>query len=751
MKKFKSYSLSVKLVIMLLVLTTGQIVSGQGVRQIHLIMNPKPTVNFGVSTNSQPPMTANFSDSSSIAPGSVTSWVWNFGDGNTSNIKNPIHTYSSPGFYNVTLTATSQAGCEASLTKTVLIENSGGISIAVNNPIQCSSGNSFTYTGTGIPSSYTYLWDFGDGGTSTSANPTHNYATSGTFNIRLIVSATGQSTVKDTAYLSISVVPTPNVFGINHVYCSGEQVPAYYFTGNLPGTVYKWNRILGQDIGIGLTQTSGVDSIPAFTAQNTGIQYLSPIYHVTPYYTADGLTCAGTGENFLMTVNPVPKMSDVIDRVYTNGQTVPTYIFTGNSQDANYSWRYLSGDVLEGIAATGDNQIPSFVAVNTGNTPLKALYEAVPDYTYANKTCIGIADTFSITILPNSSISFTNRVQICASEPEAMLLCVNKDSTAALYHKVTFGQKALEAGFINMNDFALLPSNGIHIAIPSGVEAGMYAGHLYIKRENAENYTDYDFAIDIIKTTRITQHLNSRIELCNTGGAIHLEVAAEGANLSYQWYKNGTPIAGATTAVYEKADSDSSDFGIYEVAVTGDCGTEMSKAATVVPSSIVVLQKWDDMIFVSNRDSLGNKREIKAYQWYRVYIDGSVMPINDKGQSQYYSEKDMQGTFAVEVTFADGSKQMSCPYTMIKVSKAVVKIYPNPGKSNERINVLLDLAGSKTEGSKIEIFDELGKLITQKTATGSITEFYLNVPSATYVFKITEPNGHITTQKVIIN
>ncbi len=746
MKNLKLYSLSGILAVILLI---SQMAFGQ-VRQVHLIMNPKPTANFGARLSTQIPMTLDFSDSSSISPGNVTGWSWDFGDGATSTLKNPTHTYAASGYYNVTLTVTSQVGCDGSVTKTVLMESTGNVDIVVNNPIQCSLGNSFTYAGTSVPSGYTYLWDFGDGGTSTLANPTHHYAASGSFNIRLIVSAASPSTVKDTAYLVIKVIPTPNVHGINHVYCNAEEVPAYYFTGDLAGTTYKWNRIIGQDIGIGLTQTSGTDSIPAFTAQNTGIQYLAPAYRVTPYYIADGLTCAGPGENFLITVNPVPQMADIVDRVYSNGQAVEAYTFTGNVHDADYTWRFLSGDVIQGLPATGNIQMPAFLAINNGTSPITALYEAVPSYSYANKTCTGIADTFSITVMPNSSVTFTSYAQTCGNEPEVALSCKNNNPSHPLYYKIIFSEKALEAGFININDFALLSGDSIYIVIPSSVEAGQYVGHLYVKNEYSDNNDIYDFVIDVMKATRITQQPSARVELCDANGFIHLEVVAEGANLNYQWYKNGAPITGATYAVYEKNNADYSDYGSYTVQVSGDCGTVTSSVSAVESNSIAVLQKWDDMIFVSNRDSAGNKREIKSYQWHRVYSDGSMMPISDKGQSQYYSETNMQGSFAAEVTFSDGSKQMSCPYAMVQTKKAIVKIYPNPGKSNEKINVFLDLAGNKTEGSKIEIFDESGRFIEKKIATGNTTEFYLNVPSATYVFRITEPNGHITTQKVII-
>ncbi len=312
----------------------------QGALPTRVAVNPLPAVNFGTSVSSFNPMILNFSDSSSVNPGVITGYNWDFGDGAVSTLENPQHTYNIPGYYDVTLTVGTQAGCDSSLTKTIFIKGVDSVSIAVNNAVRCLPDNSFAFTGIGVPASYTCQWDFGDGSVSNQASPVHYYADSGTFTVSLIVSAPAPSVDSDTAYATVKIVPIPNVRSINPVYCNGEEVPAYYFTGDVPGTVYMWNRILGQDTGIGLEQTSGVDSIPGFTAQNTGFQYLSPIYHVKPYYTVDGLTCAGTGENFMITVNPVPQIDDVTDRVYYNGQAVAAYNFTGNTPNTNYSWSF---------------------------------------------------------------------------------------------------------------------------------------------------------------------------------------------------------------------------------------------------------------------------------------------------------------------------------------------------------------------------------------------------------------------------
>ncbi len=80
--------------------------------------NVPPTANFTFTTNG---LTATFTDTSTDSDGTVVAWSWNFGDGGTSTLQNPVHTYAAAGTYNVTLTVTDNGGLQNSITKPVTV------------------------------------------------------------------------------------------------------------------------------------------------------------------------------------------------------------------------------------------------------------------------------------------------------------------------------------------------------------------------------------------------------------------------------------------------------------------------------------------------------------------------------------------------------------------------------------------------------------------------------------------------------
>lgn len=133
--------------------------------------------------------TANFTDTSVVYNDNAAIWTWDFGDGNTSTLQNPTHTYSGPGNYNVMLITESDLGCSDTTFMPITITSDPIADFLL--PTDCGLTVSFTDQSYippgGVGTIVSWEWDFGDGNTSVQQNPSHTYANAGTWNVQLVV------------------------------------------------------------------------------------------------------------------------------------------------------------------------------------------------------------------------------------------------------------------------------------------------------------------------------------------------------------------------------------------------------------------------------------------------------------------------------------------------------------------------------------------------------------------------------------
>jgi PKD repeat protein len=203
-----------------------------------------PVADFTVDTNSGPaPLAVKFSDTSS---GTINTWLWNFGDGVTSNLQSPSHTYNQAGTYNATLTVSNATGSDS---KTVLITVAAPppplpVASFTANPSSGPAPLTVQFTDTSSEAT-SWSWDFGDGSNSTTEFPTHKYGQAGNYTAKLTVRNTSGSNSKS---LSIAVsestspspVPDPPVADFT-ASTTGGQIPlTVQFTDTSTGEVTSW-------------------------------------------------------------------------------------------------------------------------------------------------------------------------------------------------------------------------------------------------------------------------------------------------------------------------------------------------------------------------------------------------------------------------------------------------------------------------------------------------------------------------------
>jgi PKD repeat protein len=154
--------------------------------------NQAPRADFEVACQD---LTCTFTDRSEDDDGSIASRRWNFGDGSTSSQRNPSHAYGSPGRYAVLLTVTDDDGVADTRTRTAEPQSPPPPPPQPNEPpqaefevecrdLRCTFVDRSTDDDGSVVS---WLWDFGDGATSSERNPSHSYAATGRYDVLLMV------------------------------------------------------------------------------------------------------------------------------------------------------------------------------------------------------------------------------------------------------------------------------------------------------------------------------------------------------------------------------------------------------------------------------------------------------------------------------------------------------------------------------------------------------------------------------------
>ena len=241
--------------------------------------NQPPTANFPVPSCSA--LTCNFTSTSSDPDGTIASYSWNFGDGATSTAANPSHSYTAAGTYTVTLTVTDNQGTSsAPFSRSVAVSPANQAPTA-NFTFSCSALScNFTSTSSDPDGSIaSYSWTFGDGGTSTAANPSHSYTAAGTYSVGLRVTDNqgAQSTIT-TKSVTVTVpnqAPTANFtfscsgLGCNFTSTSSDpdgSISAYSWTfgdgatSTLQNPSHTYTAAGTYSVGLRVTDNQGAQS-----------------------------------------------------------------------------------------------------------------------------------------------------------------------------------------------------------------------------------------------------------------------------------------------------------------------------------------------------------------------------------------------------------------------------------------------------------------------------------------------------------
>ncbi len=312
----------------------------------------------GFSINPEAPVKGElvtFTDASTDSDGTITSWLWNFGDGEVSQEQNPTHTFDFATGYEVRLTVKDDKGGENTVKKEFIVSDPDIPNVLPTASFSISGtlvqkGAEVAFSDNSADSDgviTTWAWDFGDGNTSTSQNPIHFYGAVGLFTITLTVTDnSGDASEVFTKDIQVwgdkwsfattgEIKPsTPAIADDGTIYVGSDD--DFFYAVNPDGTL-KWSFATGGNI------------------------------RNSPSIAADGTIYIGSDDDNLYALNPDGTLKWAFNtggNVNITSSAIGTdgTIFTGGSADTVFAlnpdgtekWSYaVDGDILS-LALAGD-------------------------------------------------------------------------------------------------------------------------------------------------------------------------------------------------------------------------------------------------------------------------------------------------------------------------------------------------------------------------------------------------------------
>lgn len=397
---------------------------------VTIIVNPLPVADFTFLDNQCSGTAVQFNTTSS-----GNSYTWNFGDGATSSLKNPSHTFTSLGCgtapFSVTLTVTDANGCSRTITKNITINQQPDINFedvnatsAANQFNNCTiasiSNTSYTITVGNISnssciSSYSIDWGNGAIENNVSFPITHTYSQLGAYN--MIITAVGTNGCSNSKTYIVKNVSNPSGGILNPGGTTDMCLPTpiiQYTIGNWatnsPGTTYSIDYGDGSTI-LNLNQDDMIKtSYYNPLAPSSSVNYPVPYSYITNSCPNAEFTiklivtnaCKSTtgtviGGNTISkpTANfNAPQIACLTSNVLFTNTTTLGYD-SGCIRDTKYSWDF--GDPASGAANT----------INTGwltNNPNV-------NHTFSN------SGTYTVTLTAQNGCGITTKTQQICIEP----------------------------------------------------------------------------------------------------------------------------------------------------------------------------------------------------------------------------------------------------------------------------------------------------------------------------------------------
>ncbi|PCJ89992.1 MAG: hypothetical protein COA57_00120 [Flavobacteriales bacterium] len=596
-------------------------------------------------------------------PSNADNYSWDFGDGNNSNLENPVHLYTTAGTFSVTLTVTFGL-CTNSYTKDVDVQDGINVqaSFLVNNFICEGDDAIFDNTSTGGAD---YIWDFGDGSAvSNDEDPVHTYPDPGNYEVTLNVSI-GSCGETATDHIVVKPDPVVTIQAPSTDICEGQSVTLTANIDNFNFTetyTYTWTDANSNVLGTQSTLTVAESGDYTATVDNG---------------------CGTNSSTITITVHPLPEIETInVDKGIScfgsnDGQATIAFLLGDDPNDFNMAWVFPSQhsgqgmvgatasdlhdgglnyviitELLTGCAITRSVPIPydgpvvttvvqnafcngtpgNITATVTGGTsPYEFLWSDPNAQTDAIATGLA-AGNYDLSVIDNKSCTVilqnifvgtpvvtlsVNNLQSCGSDPVEVSAIAN-----------FFGNGETPSASYTYNWYSDDGTTLTLLAGPVTANAGVPVTLNLADNPTSENYeiqvTDNDYGCTAAQPFVVTEAppveitLNATDVSCFGGsdGKIIAQAGGGTGGLTYEWNDGGGVFSNSGVV-------DNLPIGTYSVTVTDTRGCSATDNVTLTEP---------DVLFVEiNMGTTCNNTSVNAFGGTPPYTFHWIRTRNSQG------------------------------------------------------------------------------------------------------------------------
>ena len=619
----------------------------------YITVDPAPTSSFTQNTNG---LTATFTNTSINA----TTYSWDFGDGNSSTLSDPTHTYNTDGTYTVVLTATSNCGSVTSTeTVTILTAPVAGFSSDVTSgcaPLTVQFVNSSSLNAT----SWNWIFQGGTPATSTDENPIVTFNSTGLYTVTLeAINSAGMDIFIQTDYIIVDDVP---VVGFSQN-ANGQTIS--FINTSTNATSFTW------DFGDGNTSS---DISPTHTYNTDGTYIVTLVASnncgsvvMTETVTISTLPSAGFSSN--VTSGCAPLTIQFTDQSSTNS-TVWNWSFPGgnpsSSTQQNPSVTYNNAGtysvtlqvtngagentitqtdliVIDDVPVAGYTQVTNGLSVNFTNTSTNATNYNWDFGDGNTSTQSDPSHTYAVDGTYNVVLSATNN---CGTVTSTQTITIGTMPNAGFGANVTSGCLPFTVQF---NDQSSSNTTSWNWTFPGGTPSssteqnpivvyntvGAYGVTLEVSNTSGNNInTQTNFIIvDDVASASFSQNTN--------GATVDFTNSSTNAT-TYSWdFGDGNSSAQSDPSHTYNAD------GTYTVVLsaTNNCGTVTSTQTVTIatpPTAGFIVTETNGCAPLTVQFT--DQSSANTTNWNWTFTDGNPSSSTDQNPSVTYTSA---GTYSV--------------------------------------------------------------------------------------------------------